>query len=115
MARYFPPEKIPIEKVLEIARKIRILADNIDRTSQAIAATKVKEPWIYSITSAESAIERLTNYSTKLFAQLQKMEMGDFGGPEEGESPTLTERGREIMESVNDEPEPRKTGKKRKT
>lgn len=81
MPRYYPPEKTPIDKVLEIARKIRVLADKIDASSKGIAATEFNEPWIFYTKNAERGLELLQGYSNALFAQQTKMEMGDPGGP----------------------------------
>lgn len=81
MARYYPPEKIAIDKLLEIARKVRVLADKIDASSKGIAATEFKEPWVFHVWSAEKAIEQLQGFSASLYAQQTKMEMGDAGGP----------------------------------
>ena len=81
MARPWPPKKIPIEKVLEVSRNLRILVEKIEISSQAISKTEFTEPWILYWRSAEDAVEFLKSYSAGLYEQQTKMEMGDPGGP----------------------------------
>ena len=105
MPRYYPPDQIPISKVLEISRKLRVLADSIEQSSQGIAQTDFKEPWIFYSSSAEKAIVQLHGYSAALYGQLTKMKAGDPGAPAPDEEPELTEKAKKIIKKAKAGPQ----------
>jgi hypothetical protein len=108
MARPWPPKQIPIDKVLEVARKLRILADKIELSSQAIAKTGFKEPWILYWPSAEDSIEFLKSYSAGLYEQQTKMEMGDPGAPKADKASELSEKAKKTLKLVRKAMKPKK-------
>ena len=100
MARPWPPQKVPIDELLNVAKKLRILTDKIESSSQAIARTEFNEPWILYWPSVGDAINFLTTYAAGLNEQQTLMEMGDPGAPKMVAPKLLGEKAQEIVKKA---------------
>jgi hypothetical protein len=108
MPRYYPPEKIPIEKLLKLARELRVVVDEISANAQAISETDFKEPWVFYVDNAEGALRALQNFNVALYGQKTKMRSGDSGAPKEPVKHELSESTQKTLKAAKKALRPRK-------